>query len=164
MKNKLFIVCPFSQMELFLQKKYGNEVYFITALASIMQWNHKEDMDAIRDFIIRESVQEIYLVHETGCRFINNVITKRKLYGLPSEDILKNIYLEHYFSDFENKELSVQQFKLAELAIKYQAEEIIKSDVLGIQIIEDTVSLKGLITSKKKNLFKEINVKQLKNK
>jgi carbonic anhydrase len=163
MKNKLFIVCPFSQMELFLQKKYGNEIYFITALASIMQWNQKEDMDAIRDFIIRESVQEIYLVHDTGCRFINNIITKHKLYGLPSEEIIQNIYVEHYLSDFENKELSVQQFKLAELSIKYQAEEITKSDVLGIQIIEDAILLKGLITSKKKNLFKEINIKQLKN-
>jgi carbonic anhydrase len=163
MKNKLFIVCPFSQMELFLQKKYGNEIYFITALASIMQWNQKEDMDAIRDFIIRESVQEIYLVHDTGCRFINNIITKHKLYGLLSEEIIQNIYVEHYLSDFENKELSVQQFKLAELSIKYQAEEITKSDVLGIQIIEDAILLKGLITSKKKNLFKEINIKQLKN-
>jgi carbonic anhydrase len=128
-----------------------------------MQWNQKEDMDAIRDFIIRESVQEIYLVHDTGCRFINNIITKHKLYGLPSEEIIQNIYVEHYLSDFENKELSVQQFKLAELSIKYQAEEITKSDVLGIQIIEDAILLKGLITSKKKNLFKEINIKQLKN-
>ena len=95
--------------------------------------------------------------------FINNIINKHKLYGLPSEEIIQNIYVAHYLSDLESKELSVQQFKLTELLIKYQVEEIMKSKFFGAMIKEDAILLKGLITSKKKNLFKEINIKQLKN-
>ena len=61
-------------MELYLQKKYGNEIYFITAPASVIQWNQKEYIDAIGDFIIRENIREIYLVNDTNCRFISNII------------------------------------------------------------------------------------------
>lgn len=163
MKNKLFIICPFSQMELYLQKKYGNEIYFITAPASVIQWNQKEYIDAIGDFIIRENIREIYLVNDTDCRFISNIINKKKLYGLYAEKIVEAIYIEHLFSCFKNMSLSEKKLKLAELNINCQIEELMKPGVLGVQILNNHIELKGIITTKKENSYKEINIQQLKN-
>ena len=163
MNNKLFIICPFSQMELYLQKKFGNEIYFITAPASIIQWNQKEYINAIGDFIKRENIREIYLVNDTDCRFISNIINKKKLYGLYSEKIVETIYIEHLFSCFKNMSLSENKFKLAELNINCQIEELMKPGVLGVQILNNHIELKGIITTKNENSYKEINIQQLKN-
>jgi len=150
-------------MELYLQKKYGNEAYFITAPASIIQWDEKEYTEAISDFIKKESIREIYLVNDTGCRFIDSIINKQKLYGLYAEKILEDIYIENFFLCFQNTPLSDKKMKLAELNINYQIDKILKYSALGHYILNDNIHLKGLISSKKENLYKEINIQQLKN-
>ena len=150
-------------MELYLQNKYGNEIYFITAPAAIVQWGQKEYTDAVSDFIKRESIREIFLVNDVSCRFIDNIIHKEKLYGLYSEKILEDIYIEHFFSHFKNNPSSEKKVKLAELNINYQIEELMKSSALGHYVLKDNIQLKGLVTSKKENLYKEINIKQLQN-
>lgn len=158
MKNKLFIVCPFSQMETYLQKKYGNDVYFISAPAAIAQWNQKEYTEAISDFIKRESIREIFLVNDTDCRFIESIINKQKLYGLYSEKILESIYIECFFSHFKNASPLEKKMKLAELNIHYQIRELMKFNALRHYIPKEDVQLKGLITSKKENLYQEITI------
>ena len=150
-------------MELYLQNKYGNEIYFITAPASIIQWNQKEYTDTISYFIKRESIREIYFVTDKGCRFMDNIIHKEKLYGLYSEKKLEDIYIEYFFSYFKNDPPSEKKLKLAELNINYQIEELMKSSALGYHILKDNIQLKGLVTSKKENLYKELNIQQLKN-
>ena len=55
MSNKLFLVCPFSSMENFIREKYGDNVFFMTAMAAILNFN-SEEISAIKLFIEREKV------------------------------------------------------------------------------------------------------------
>lgn len=163
MKNKLFIICPFSQLETFLQKKYGENVYFITAPASIMDWNQKQYFDMLSDFIQSKKINELFVVNDVDCCFIESIIAKKKLQGLYSEKILEQLYVEHYFTHFKNETPEQQKIKLAELSINYQLMQLIQTQPLGLQIMDGDIELKGLITSKKENYFSEIQIHHLKN-
>ena len=77
---------------------------------------------------------------------------------MKSEKIIEELYIEHYLSDFKNQSLLVQQNKLAELNIKNQANELMDSTLLGNSIFEFDIDIKGLITTKEKELFKEVQI------
>lgn len=159
MSNKLFIICPFSQMEFFLQKKYGNDIYFLTCSGAVLQYEEYEYISEVKQFILREQIKTIYIANDTSCSFINGIIKKNKLHGLKSEKIIEELYIEYYLSDFKNQSLLVQQNKLAELNIKNQANELMNSTLLGSFIFEFDIEIKGLITTKEKELFKEVQIK-----
>ncbi len=158
MKNKLFITCPFSQMESYLQDKFGRDIYFITFPGSLAEWRQNQFSVALREFIERHLIREIYLVTDTGCAFIDRVITGAKFSGLFSEKIMRSIYEKNFATDFENTELPTRQFKLAELTIRTQTQELMRWNVLGAQIVESKIELKGLVTTKRKNLLTEIKI------
>lgn len=164
MSNKLFIICPFSCMESFLQKKYGNDIFFLTFSGAVFQYQELEYLSALKQFIIQEDIKTIYIVNDTSCRLINGIINKNKLFGLKSEKVIEDLYIEHYFSDFKDQTLMKQQSKLAELNIKKQANEMINSMIIGNCISKFDIEINGLITSKDKKIFKKIRIENSNNK
>jgi hypothetical protein len=164
MVNKLFITCPFSNLETFLKSKYGNDIFFLNAPSAVMQLHEYEYLMRVREFIKQSSIRTIYIVNDTSCRFINGIINESKLFGLPSEKVLEELYIEHYFSDFKNQSVSSKKIKLAEFSIKNQANELINNTLIGNCISDFNIEIKGIITSKDKNLLKEINVDKNENK
>ncbi len=158
MRNKLFLICPFSCLENILQAKYGNDIYFLTSLGAIFQFDEIEYVSELKSFIIREQIKEIYIVNETSCKFINGVINKNKQYGLKSEKLIEKLYLENYFLDFKNQPKLVQQNKLAELNILNQANSLMNSSLLKSFIVEFDIVINGLITNKEIELFQEIKI------
>ena len=158
MRNKLFLICPFSCLENILQAKYGNDIYFLTSLGAIFQFDEIEYVSELKSFIIREQIKEIYIVNETSCKFINGVINKNKQYGLKSEKLIEKLYLENYFLDFKNQPKLVQQNKLAELNILNQANSLMNSSLLKSFLVEFDIVINGLITNKEIELFQEIKI------
>jgi hypothetical protein len=75
---------------------------------------------------------------------------------LASQKEIEELYIDHYFSDFKDKSLFHQKYRLAELNIKKQIYEILNSALLGNYISDFNVEVKGLITSKEKNYSKVI--------
>lgn len=136
-------MCPFSNMELFLQKKYGKDIFFMTPSGGVIPTEDIAFLEATRDFIERENINTIYFVNDTSCRFINNVINKVKLAGLQSEKIIEHIFIDNYLSDFKGLSLSHQQVKLAELNVKHQAYQAMTLDVFGEQIAKNDITIKG---------------------
>jgi hypothetical protein len=157
MQNKLFIVCPFSFMDGFIQEKYGKEVFFLSAPAGILHLKDYNYTLALREFLCNEKVQSIYLVNDVSCRFINNMIKHGRIFGLHSERVIEEIYIDHYFSHLKGSSLFKQQMKLAELNLQKQATELAASLVLGNYISDNGVAIKGLVTSKENNLIETIN-------
>lgn len=158
MNNKLFLICPFSCLENKLQSKYGEDIYFLTSLGAVFQFNENEYLLELKQFLIREKINEICIVNDTSSRFINGIIKKNNLYGIKSEKIIEELYLAHYQSDFHNQPLIAQQKKLAELNIKNQANSLIQSNILGNFIVECNIVINGLIISNEKEIFQEINI------
>ncbi|MFN5423475.1 MAG: hypothetical protein ACK5AO_09430 [bacterium] len=156
MKKKLFVVCPFSCMEPFLRSNFCDDIYFLSSPASILDIDDSRYMESISEFIYRKEINTVYFVNDTACKFLNRIIKREELYGLFAEIILDELYFDYYTSQFKRQPLHEQQFRLAELSIKKQVSEIMRSEILGTFIHEQNIDLKGLITTKSKKYFKEI--------
>ena len=74
MKRKLFFICPYSFLEPFLIRNFGEDTYFITALGIVFNLKEGGNADMLLEFIIRQNIDEIYLVNDVSCFFINKVL------------------------------------------------------------------------------------------
>ncbi len=77
---------------------------------------------------------------------------------------MEELNIEHYFTHFKDQRFLNQQYILAELNIKKQANELMNSKLFESYISEFTLEIKGLITSKDKDIFKEIPIEKSNNK
>jgi carbonic anhydrase len=145
-------------METFLQNKYGNDIFFLTYSGAVFQCLEFNYISEIKQFIIKERIKMIYFVNDTSCRFINGIIDKNKLFELPSEKLIEELYIEHYFSNFKDQSFFNQQYKLAELNINNQVNKLMNSTLLESCISEFNIEIKGLITTKEKGLYYEVQI------
>ncbi|RYU93373.1 hypothetical protein [Emticicia agri] len=104
MANKLFIVCPFSGLETFIRKKYGNEVFFLTYAGTVLETHDFVYNLGVKHLIFKERIKTIYIVNDTSCRFINSIIKRKKLAGLTCEKVIEELYIEYYFSYFQSQQ------------------------------------------------------------
>jgi carbonic anhydrase len=158
MGNKLFIICPFSGLEHFLRTKYGEDVFFLTYSASILQHNDYEYITELRQFILREKIKSITFVNDISCRFIKQVIQQKQKFGLASESTLEELYIEHYFSEFKDKSILDQTYNLAKLNVMKQVQDCLQSGIIGKAIEENAIKVKGLICSKITRSIADINI------
>jgi carbonic anhydrase len=145
-------------MEPYLQNRFGKDVFFLTFSGAVFNTKDYELVAEIEHFLIRENVKKIYVVNDTSCRFLNSIIDQNKMTGLTCEKTIEHLYIEHYFSLFKDKSQVYQQIKLAELNIENQLTEIRKSS-LGSLIEEMEIELTGLVTTKQKEVIREVKIK-----
>lgn len=158
MGNKLFIICPFSGLEHFLRTKYGEEVFFLTYSASVLQHHDYEYLSELKQFIVRENIHTITFVNDISCRFISQVIHQQEKFGLASESSLEELYIEHYFSEFKDQPMLDQKYNLAKLNVMKQVQECLQSSILGKTIEENAIKVNGLVCSKKTRSISHINL------
>lgn len=156
MNNKIFLVCPFSCMENFIRKHFGDDVFFITAMSAAFQSEEPEYLEEVKALIEIESITEIIIVNDTSCRFINNVLKKGNGFDTPIEKMLQKIFNENYSAIMQEKLLAEQQEMLAMFNVKHQANEMLKS-ILFQQNHSNKITLTGFVTTKASNRIKEIN-------
>lgn len=156
MKNKLYIICPLSTMELFLQRVFGKDIFFLTATGGVFQNHEYNYVEGIKDFILRQDIRSIIFVNDLECPLIDNILRHQNLFGLESEKVLENIYIDNYTSLLKGQALPDQKYMLAELNIKKQIIKLKTSTVLGSLIESRKIEVSGLITFRKKNLIQKI--------
>ncbi len=72
MKNRLFLVCPHCYTEDAVREHFDGDLYFITALgASFSNWEHEYE-SMIKNLCSIKNINEIYIINEVSCCFINN--------------------------------------------------------------------------------------------
>ncbi|MEW5844151.1 MAG: carbonic anhydrase [Bacteroidota bacterium] len=157
MSNKLFLVCPFSCMENYIRTNYGDDVFFITAMAAVFQSEEQEYIQDIAALIAGENITQIFVVNDTSCRFINNVLKKESGFDTPAEKILQKIYSDNHSSFPHGQPLPEQQKTLAMLNVKQQADEIMKQ-LVSQQRHFGKIKITGLVTMKASNSMTEINI------
>ena len=157
MNNKLLLVCPFSMMENFIRERYGEDVFFITAMAAILHFNG-EEISAIKKFIEREKIQEIIIASDTSCRFINGALKNEKEFGSYAEIIIKKIILQNREALTKTNSEAGKQKIIATSIVKNQAEEIFSPDLFLSEILKDKITVRGIITTKSNNKIIEINL------
>jgi carbonic anhydrase len=158
MNNKLFLVCPFSCMEIFIRNKYGDDVFFITATGTVLQLGKKEYFETVKVLIDRNNITEIFVVSDTSCRFINNTLKNESGSGSYSEMVIQNLLTDNYALVMNEKAIEQQQIKLAKLIVNYQAAELKKTDYFRQKIIQNKIKVRELVTSRKTNQIIELSL------
>lgn len=157
MSNKLFLVCPFSCLEIFIRQTHGDDIFFITAMATAFQSEEHEYLEEVKALLEQESITKIIIVNDTSCRFIKSVLKNENKLDSTAEKVLQEIFYDNYSDIIQHKSIYEQQEKLAILNIKYQAKEMLKS-ILFQRNHSKKMKLIGLVTTKASNRIKEINI------
>lgn len=158
MNNTLFIVCPFSTMEPFLRAKFGHDAFFMTAAGADLPQGPWDFTEAVADFLMRERIDTICIVNDMSCRFVDAIVRRKTLHGLPVETVLEDLYVEYYNTVFRDRPLFKQQYKLAELNVLRQACKLLESSLVGRLIADNGITVKGLVTSRERDLVREVPV------
>jgi carbonic anhydrase len=146
--EKLFVICPFSQLEQRLKVKYGDNPYFITVPGGYILNN----LESIQVAIVQNKINELILVTDLNCSFVESIICRKKLHGLFYEKHLENIYIENFYNYFINNKIESQKYNLLKLNLIFQLSEIEKNDFF----IENKIKIKGLIYNHTNYLFETI--------
>ncbi len=158
MKNSLFLVCPFSNLEQFLRQQYGQEVFFLTAMAGQSQFHELPYAEAVIDLIEREQLSELYLVNDTACRFMNGLLDEAPTHGSMAEGKLEQLLVENYCEIKSQPTRTAQLKKMAAFNLQAQLHEITSNSFLQTWLTQNRLEIKGLITSKAENEVIEIQL------
>ena len=143
--NKLFFVCPFSNLETFFRNHYGDEVYFATSMGGIFLYNDKNSLNYFNEFINRRNIKEIILVVDTSCRFLNNVLKQRKDLYTYAEKIIESILLFNSHLIDNQATLTRKQQKLAALVIDHEIDKLLKIPMFANLREDRKIAIKGLL-------------------
>ncbi len=146
-------------MENFIREKYGDDIFFITAMGTVLQLDEAEYLETIKQFIDRENITEIFVVSDTSCRFINNALKNEIGSGNYSETVIQNLLRDNYALVMNEKTIEQQQIKLAQLIANYQTSELKKPECFQQEIILNKILIRELVTSKKTNQIIELSIK-----
>lgn len=156
MKKNLFFICPDCHLEHFIKEKYDDNVFFVTALGTVFNFDDINYSKSLSDFIIRESITDIFIVNDTSCRFINNVLEKEKSFETFSEEVLQNVLNNNFAIIMDNKFLVAKTQVLAEFNSRRQINEITTNEMFSQQSIQGKISIKGIVSTKAENKWIEL--------
>ena len=156
--NRLFFVCPFSQMELFLSGHYGEKVYFATSIAALPQFGDRAYVNSIIELIINENIYEMAIAIDTDCRFLSDVLNKKcSEHSKPSFQLQKILDL-HLAEVVRQKTLMDRKSLFAKLVIHHQVEQMCKVNLFKLLVDSRQVVVKGIITTKAANELVEFSM------
>lgn len=143
-------------MEIFIRQNFGNDVFFMTSMATVVQFN-SEDISALELFIERENINEIIIVNDTACRFINAALKNEKQFGSHAEKIIKKIVLENNVALYKITSEEEKRKLIAKAIINNQLHEMVKHNTIFSKISINKITVKGIITTKSINEIIELN-------
>lgn len=146
--KKLFVVCPFSQIEGFLRYKFGQESMFATAMAGNPQVEDALWLNSLVDTIRREGVTELCLVQDLQCRFLQVVMSGEAGFGTLCEEQLRQILDNNREKISAESCWADQLFAFASLKIANQANQIASLPLMEQLIRETGLSVQGMVTDK----------------
>lgn len=144
-QNRLFLVCPFCQMERFITKYFG-DVLFLTAPASVFFFDDDPFLKAVKKTIQREKITDIYLVGDVSCRFIQYALQNEKTTGLRCESEIQELL-----------STTDTAFSLTEKLLKKQLYEMTCQSIFGKEIEEGQLRLHALLTCRHEDFITPIN-------
>lgn len=156
-KNALFIICPFCQLENFLRTKFGDNVFFITAPAAVLNFS-SDELSAIKDYLIRETIKDIYLVNDVSCNFIDEAINNKKEFGLHCEKQLRGLWQNSNSNLKTQDSLKTKNELLLENNILKQLEYLNAPEIFKHEISALGINIHGIITDKKETTILKIQI------
>jgi len=156
MNNRLFIVCPFSNLEYTLKKRYGQDSLFLSAPAGLVSAQDVHFMEDLKRVITANNISVIYVASEVSNSFILSVINdsyKRDISFLnPVADLKEEFWLER-LAGLTPKQ---QALKMAELMVELSVESL-QSLLVSINIeFAQSFTVRGIVLSNEAGFIKEL--------
>lgn len=156
MNNRLFIVCPFSNIENMLKKHFGHDSVFLSVPAGLVSATDVNFQEDLKGIVARNNIGEIFVANEVSNSFIISVLNetyKRDIRFLnPVADLKEEFWLER-FAGLTTKQ---QTLKMAELVVE-QSVETLQSILLSIQVESSLPArVRGIVLSKEAGFIKEM--------
>lgn len=158
MDAKLFLVCPFSFMEPYIQKTFGSEHYFLTALAVNFEFDHPNWGATVKGVVEDNEVAEIVLVQDLSCKFLTAAVKKQELLIDDQQLELVNLLEQHAEEVFITESVLCQKEVLAERYLKHQLNRLSALPELKEGVTSGSLKIKGLLTDKVGETFRELKV------
>ncbi|WP_143092824.1 hypothetical protein [Arsenicibacter rosenii] len=137
--NNLFLVCPFCQIENFIVKETG-AVFFLTAPAAIFHIYDNDFFDPIDRLIREENISHLYVVADTSCMFVRNVLENRNKRGIACESLIRELA-----TDYDTNE------SLAAKVVTQEIQLLSRKKLFAERIAAGTLSMYALLTNKSDN-------------
>jgi carbonic anhydrase len=149
MGNKLFLVCPFSCIENFIQEKYGENVFFLTSTAAIFNFNEPAYVESVKEFIESNNIEEVVIVNDLSCRFLHKALQRTgEQQRNAAERTLSHLFTDNYSSLMQQPSSKAQLRQLATLNIQEQVNNMMELDAFGDLFMLNEVKLTGLISDR----------------
>ena len=150
MQHKLFLTCPFCQLEGFLNEKFDGNFLFISAPGAVFDFSDINFSKRLSEFIEREQIEELYVVNDISCVFIDKVLSKKNhFFESTAESVFLHNLIDNYKEINACKNMRAKKEMIAEKNILKQI-EILSAKLPTVK------QIKGLITSQSENKIKAL--------
>jgi hypothetical protein len=151
MRNHLFLICPLSFSEGYLNRNIPGNHCFLTALGTTFRFDEIKYVEKVKEFLESEMINCITIVHDLQSEIFSKIINheKIKVDYYPME-----VLLNHYLNNYQqiNACPSMEE-KSRELAIQHMRELssiIANHALLKPTIDKKNISVNGLMIHKTK--------------
>jgi carbonic anhydrase len=149
MGNKLFLICPFSCIENFIQEKYGENVFFLTSTAAIFNFNEPAYVESVKEFIESNNIEEVVIVNDLSCRFLQKTLQNTgEQPRNAAERTLSHLFTDNHSSLMQQPSSKAQLRQLATLNIQEQINNMMELDAFGDLFMLNEIKLTGLISDR----------------
>jgi len=157
MSKKLFLLCPLIHGEVYLQSRFGNESFFMTALGSDFDLTNHIYTESLTHLLLEGEVTEIFHVHDIDSPLLKSIVNEEVTYNSTPHQFLSELYKENYC------EINQEPNKVASLALihmKHQVNLFLQHPSLSAIIIENKISIQGLLSqiAKRKSIQFDIQM------
>lgn len=155
MINKLFIVCPFSNLEYLLKKQFGHDSFFISAPAGLVPFTDKIFLESLKSIISANAIGQVCVVADIANPLILSVIHEDYTEKIPLLNPVTQLKEEFWMERLAGLTSQQQALKLAELLIE-QSIEFLQSFLVSKNPKEaHFLAVRGFVLSKESGFIKE---------
>jgi carbonic anhydrase len=158
MNKNLFIVCPFSMVESFLQRNLGGDSLFLTAPGAILDLEDPFTVETIRNIASSNSLSSICVVNDSSCRFIDAAVEGRETPGLKAGRILSETFRMTGLDRMEGLSHAQLRVRLAENNVRRQSHMLETCPFLQPSLSDGGVRIKGMVTCWQNGLITNLNM------
>ena len=144
-------------METFIKEHIDEEAYFITGMAGRLCFDHEINTQVILYFIQLENIEEIIIVNDVNCRFMEEVLNDKITQLNPATIIYRKLISDYKEVFPKIKSPEERRHLLARLNIKDHFPEIKNNTVLRPLFTKNRIKLRGIVTNRLSNYKEPIN-------
>jgi carbonic anhydrase len=155
-KKILFFICPDCHLESTLVQKYGQDIYFLTALGSVFDLSDTSFIHDLDSLVERELISEIVIINDSCCTFLTNTVLPKAGYSTKVEEVLKKLF-HHNADRFEYLKTDKKLELLAKLNTYRQLYEFFDVPLLGKKIEKGLINVRGLVYDRSNKTFNNVS-------